>query len=472
MNKDRLINIFWLLFENFGLVFLSALSFFSFAIYLTPTQLGLGALTIVLCEIVSSFYCAVFEAPLIRRGAKSRKELSSVFWFGGMVSATTILILAGFYYLFDSDSSVWKMLLLSTVSVLSTTLARPYIAILRCKREFKKLALRTLWGKIIGSGCGIASAVLGAGEWALIIQLTTMNLVAFLILLRSASSFLFVTPSKERFISILREGTPVGARKLISGFLGRGIVIILSVVTTPAIIGYYSFGRRIVELPKQALLAAINSYAMPVFTSRYRNKKVIAHLFTELTICIFLITLPLFVLLSIFGKELITDIFGEKWIGAIPFFVLFAFISGAQMLVALPETLQAAFGRSKIGLYAELGKAIALLVITFHLAAKYGLLAIALVIALDFIFNLVIRYYVVYKLIPNLAFNFWIDIIKITVGTAVTALTSYYAIEFLQPTSALLITLGVLSVIMQGLIMMLLFGFWHKRILNLLSDSH
>lgn len=472
MSKRRFVNIFWLFFGNFGLIILSVFSFFSFAFFLTPTELGLGTLAIVLCELVSSFYCSVFESPLVRKNAHSKKELSTVFWFGGLTSGLSILGIAAIYFIIDSESSVWKMLIFSTIAVVTSIFARPYIAKLRCKREFKTLALRTLWGKVIGAILGIACAYLGGGEWSLIIQLTAMNAVAFLILLATDEPLFNQKPCERTFVLICREGMPIGFRKLLSGLFGRGIVIILSIVATPAIIGFYSFGRRLVELPKQALLTGINSYAMPVFSGRTSNPVVLGHLFKELTICVFMLTLPVFVFMGIFGKEVITDIFGTKWSGAITFFIIFSLISGLQMIIAFTETLQAAFGKSNIGLKADIIKTFILLIFTYFIIEEFGILGVAVAIGLDFLCNLVIGYYAVYRLLKTVNVDFWTDALKVIIATTVTAAIASFAIEQLTPSLLFLIGISSASIIMQASMLFLFFGMWPKRILKLLTDSH
>jgi O-antigen/teichoic acid export membrane protein len=176
--------------------------------------------------------------------------------------------------------------------------------------------------------------------------------------------------------------------------------------------------------------------------------------------------------MGIFGKEVIIDIFGDKWAGAVSFFLVFAFISGLQMTIAFTETLQAAFGRSYIGLKAEIVKSICLLGIAYIAADSYGLLGIGAVIGIDFICNLGIRYFAVYKLIETKKWEFWGDIAKIVVGTIITSVFAFSAIEVLKPTLVILIALGFLAVILQAVVMFILFGAWHKRLIKLLTDTH
>jgi len=176
--------------------------------------------------------------------------------------------------------------------------------------------------------------------------------------------------------------------------------------------------------------------------------------------------------MGIFGKEIITDIFGEKWSGAVAFFLVFAFISGVQMLIAFTETLQAAFGRSNIGLKAELVKSIVLLGVAYIAADSYGLMGIGVVIALDVICNLSIRYYAVYKLIEAQKRIFWFDISKILLSTALTAVLAQYAVLMFGTALSVLIGIGLMAVLLQAILMFIVFGAWHKRVIKLLTDAH
>lgn len=464
MKSSRLLNIFWLLFENFGLVILSGFSFFAFAFFLSPSQLGMGTVVIVISEMISSFYCAVFESPLVKRHCKSKVELSSTFWFGGIVSSATCVFSSFIYYFFDNESEIWCMLLFATLSVAASVQARPFIAITRHRREFKKLAIRTLWGKIIGALIAIISAISGAGEWSLIIQLAVMNLVALIILLVPNASIIMVKPTISSFISISKEGITIGLRQLLSGFFGRGLVIIMSLVASPSLIGYYSFGRRLMELPKQAISAALRSYSLPVFASRTQNKAEVSNLFTNLTLFVFIILFPLFVFIGILGQEFITVVFGDKWQGATLFFGIFSIIAGIQLIEVFAEPIQAAFGKSKIGLYGDIWKTIFTLTLAYFLGKEFGLVGIAFSIATDTLLTIWIRFYAVNKIIKIDVFSLFFDVIKSSVVTTFAAFITLKVVQENDYSEIGTTVVCFLSLTLLFLSYFLLYGNWVKKV--------
>ena len=76
-------NILWLFFGKFGIVFFSIFTFIFFALYLTPEQLGKGALVIALIELVSVFFSSMLETPLVRKSVLTAQDKASAFWLGG-----------------------------------------------------------------------------------------------------------------------------------------------------------------------------------------------------------------------------------------------------------------------------------------------------------------------------------------------------------------------------------------------------
>lgn len=389
-NIKRLANILWLAFEKGSLVALSAISFFVFALYLTPAELGLAALAIVFCELITRFLCAAIENPLIRCTDNTLRAMSSAFYVGGVFSLLVTFLACILLYLINKESHIWLMLLVLSASVLSSVLSRPFIASLRTQRAFKDLALRTVWGKVLGAASGIFVAIKGGGEWSLITQLIVMNASSFFILLLGDKSFLNTRPSIASFVIILKEGAPIGYRKLLNELFDKSIIILLAIVTTPTMLGYYTFARRLVELPKQAIDTAVMSYAVPVFTSR-TNQRELNSLFIQISRSIVFIALPICVFYGVFGSPFIVPLFGEKWAPATIYFLCLALISGVHMFSVLIPPMQAALATSHIGLKAEAVKLLVSLCLAFILGHQFGVMGMIAAIAIDVFALTIIR---------------------------------------------------------------------------------
>lgn len=441
--NNRLINILWLGFEKFGLVLLSAISFFTFAIYLTPAQLGLAAIAIVFCELLTQFLSSALENPLVRRGASNHKELSSAFWFGGLFSVLLTLGVAGLYFLIDSKTIIWIMIVSLTPSVTASVMARPFIARLRYERQFKRLAVRTIWGKIIGATSAIIVAVNGGGEWSLVVQLVVMNTVSFIILIKSSTIFLTEKPSLHCAHSLFNEGTPIALRKLLNGLFERGIIIILAATTSPTTVGYFAFARRLVELPKQALDSAIVSYSLPVFSSRVSEKLGISGFFTQVSSLSMLLTVPLFIFYGVFGEQFIVDVFGEKWAPSTIYFIFFATIAGLQMVTIFVPPLQAAFSTSKIGFNAEIVKVAFSLTLAYFMSMEFGVIGAVGIIALDACLLITIRLYSVKMFLDVSLRRFVVSSLVVIISASMIGFACMHVIHVYEPNFIRLFLLGM-----------------------------
>jgi O-antigen/teichoic acid export membrane protein len=471
LSSKRFINIFWLFFEKFGLISLSAASFFAFAYFLTPAQLGMGALILAISEMIGTFFSSVLEEPLVRRNSQSKQEFSSVFWIGGGLAATITLFVGAVFWLLPSTTYLGVLLMATSLSVASNIFSKPFTANLRTKGDFKLLALRTVWGKVSGAFLGVIVAFQGGGEWAFVAQMITLNVVSFWILLRTQYHLVLVKPSWHAFISIVKEGLPRGYQTLLEGMQGRGIVFIISALATPTILGYYSFARRLVDLPASALSAAISSYSVPVFSRRVDDNKKIKHLFHELTMLTLIVFCPFFILLGLLGGDIVLIVFGEKWAPALDFFKLIAFIAAFQLLALYTLPMQVAFGMSKLGLKFDILRTVIALTLSYFMVKKFGLSGIAFVLLFDAVLYTCIRYTAMTHLINPITSKFVGEISKVALISVALVFEAMIIIDYLDNNwVSFIVTLLVLAV-SYVLMLWIFFGNWISRAQLLLFDK-
>lgn len=471
MYNGRLTKIFWLFIEKFGLIGLSCISFFTFAWLLTPEQLGLGAIALVFCELLSSSLCSIFENPLVRRKCLSETELSTAFWFGGSIALCLTMGTAALIYITDFNSTIAAMLALGSIAVVADVQARPFLAKLRTNHEFKSIASRTIWGKVAGTIVATAAAFMGAGEWALIIQLTTMNFISLVILLKLPASFLWVSPSLESLRSVLWEGAPIGYRKLVNSSFERGVFIILSVTSPAAVVGYFAFAKRLVELPKQALISSVMSYSVPVFTNRDQRSDKSRDIFQVLTIWMVYMLVPSFCFLGIFGSQILSEVFGEKWLEAQPYFLFFAVLAAVQCLDILILPIQAAYGKSSFGIKSDTLKVTVLLVIYYFLIKHFGVWTAISVLYAEAIITVAIRYVIVSKIIKPLESSFYWKIFSIYLLSLMIGLLSLILIYSVSLSVWELTATGVLASI-SYLVVSYFLGFTMTNLKGVFARSY
>jgi O-antigen/teichoic acid export membrane protein len=79
MANHRLVKLIWIFTEKFGLIFLSMITFVAYARLMSPAELGVGTVIIVIVEMVGILYSSILEDPLVRLERLEEKHICTAF---------------------------------------------------------------------------------------------------------------------------------------------------------------------------------------------------------------------------------------------------------------------------------------------------------------------------------------------------------------------------------------------------------
>ena len=387
----RIKNLIWIFIDKVGLVALSLVTFLFFAYYLTPTELGVGVFIIAIYELFGVFLNMMLEDPLIRRDRIDSKSISTLLLFGSLISIFIVLIFTFISYISANDVDYSLLVLLAGFKLVFTVLSRPFIAALRKARKFKKLALRTLLGKVVGSLVAIFLASQEYGSLAVVSQGVVMEWVAFSTLLIFTDSWFSRKVSLSLFIEIMREGVPAAIKTSCNSVYERGVIIILGIVTSAEIVGLFSFGKRLIELPLSSLTTGLTSYSVPALASRNQNLADQARFLIDIAAAVALLFIPFFAVVATTGGEFITPIFGNKWSDAIPFFQLFAVIAIFKVISIFIPGYLVSNGAARIGLVPEVINSLIGLLLIYVASQIYSYQCIFFLIPMTVLIHMVSR---------------------------------------------------------------------------------
>ena len=241
MFKSRVTKIAWIVTEKFGVVFLSILSFFIIAKYLTPEELGVGVFILGIMELFSFFFTSIVDSSFISVKNIEDKNNGTVFWSSLILSLITSVILVFGLSIYYSDSHLILMVIVASTYIPLQALSRVHIVHLRRAGQFKSLAQRSIFGKVVGMLVAIALAIYGFGTWALIAKAVIMSLVSsvtVLIAYKVKIPFNIELPFLYRLVAI---GLPASAKAFSSMSLLRGLVVMIETTLGSAQLGYFNF---------------------------------------------------------------------------------------------------------------------------------------------------------------------------------------------------------------------------------------
>ncbi len=240
---------------------------------LAAEDFGIAAAATTLLPLIYVLSDIGFATYLVQAERIDKRTLGTAFWF----TISSALVLSAFLY-FAAPLVAWglripevaPLLRVMTSSVLLVALGSVPQALLRRKMAFRQLAAIDVAGTLVAQAAAIIAAVLGAGAWALIIQVIVSQVVgaaAMWAASRWVPSFQF---SRERF-------------KVMAGFglhlVGSNLALVVRGWAETAIVvaglgvremGLLNIGQRLVQTTQDLTVAALLPVSTVAF-SRVRD---------------------------------------------------------------------------------------------------------------------------------------------------------------------------------------------------------
>ena len=375
MIKERLSRLAWIFSEKFGLILLSMLSFFVFAHLLSPEELGVGVLIIVIVELVGMLFSSLIEDPLVRQQQVTPRQRATAFWACVIAGVGSALLISAGGLLYSDDTAVRAMVIVAALKILATLMARIYVAEMRRSGNFRLLASRTLLGKVLGALGGILVALQGGGAWALIVQALIMELVSLLMLMHSDRRRLPLVFDRHWLAGVVTAGLPIAINTLCGQLLQRGASVVLGLTAGVQAVGQFNFALRIIELPRTAVYNGLASYALPAFARRVEQPARLSALFGAMSSLTGFLLTPCYIGLALTAEDLVLLVFGAKWLAAVPTLQVLAIMAALANTTLHAQSLLVAVSRIQTVVRAEILTTLFALALLALLGGPLGALA-------------------------------------------------------------------------------------------------
>ncbi|MCP5130593.1 MAG: lipopolysaccharide biosynthesis protein [Pseudomonadales bacterium] len=347
---------------------------------LLPEDFGTIALLSIFLGISQLFVNAGFSQALIQKQDATHLDESTIFWFNVTVgAAVTVLLMllapwiAGFFelpILLPIIRFISCMVLISAVGSIHSTL---YSKNLDFRTPMKIGVVST-----VISGCiGIYLARDGHGVWALAIQMMT-GAIATTTLLWFMSSwrplFIFSAASMRNMMGF--SGW-IFASGVLETFYQRGYTLLIGKFYGPSDLGIYNRADATQQLPASMLSGILSRVTFPLFSEAKNDKDRLREGVRFSVRSMMLVMIPAMTGLAMVAEPFIREVFGEKWLAAVPILQVLCAAGTLYPLHVINLSVLQAQGHAKLYFRLEIVKkvlGITLLVI----GSFYGLIGIAL----------------------------------------------------------------------------------------------
>jgi PST family polysaccharide transporter len=316
MKQGLAANVFWSGFEAAASAVLSFASAFIVARLVGPTEVGIGAAAVAVHVLLWVAVNALFADPLVQRGAVDNDTFSSAFIASIAVGCVTALLQAAVGHPLAWSLADSRLTTMSAILALPLPLvgaAGPVQGLMTRQRAYRQLAWRTVIGQGLGTLTGVASALAGAGAWALVVQQMVVSSAGALALLLRCPVRPRWAVSRQCLREMLRIGLPLTASTLIQHGRYRLFALLIGGTAGAAALGQVHMAFRLVDAVRELAFTAQWRLMLPLLSERQND---LPGLHATMDRCLAwsgLLAFPLCAAMAVTMQPLVGVLLGPVW---------------------------------------------------------------------------------------------------------------------------------------------------------------
>lgn len=348
-------SLFWKLFERGGNAVIQLVVQVVMARLLSPDEFGALAIMLVLINFGNVIVLSGLNTALVQSSSTDEDDCSTVFWlsFGLsilMYAAVFVVapLLADFYQIAALTSTLRVLALLFLINAFNSV----QVAIVQRALEFRIIFFATIASILTSGFIAIASAIMGAGLWALVLQQLIYQIVNCVVLagqVRWIPRIVFRTKKAKNLFSF-------SWKLLVSGLLDQGYQglsdLVIGKQFSASSLGLVSQGKKY----PHAIGTMLNGAIQPVMLSAVAHvqddidyvKRLVRRALKTSSYLI----IPSMTLFAVVAEPIVRLLLGEQWLPAVPFLQMYCVIY--MLLPIHTSNLQALNGMGRSDLFLKL----------------------------------------------------------------------------------------------------------------------
>lgn len=361
MKSAFLKNTFWAFFGQFGYMFLGLLGNIVLARLLSPDDFGQLGILMFFVLISNVLVESGFSGALIRKNDVDKDDYSTIFIFNLIISVLLYILLAlsaDSISIFYNSPPLSLMIYIIGLVLIFNSFQITQNARLVKEMRFKERSIYKFISLFLATVLSIYLAYQGFGIWSLIALQVLSSLFFTIILFFKVENAFHFKFSKNSFKEMYAFGLNTTLASVINTAFENSYQLILGKYFSLNLVGIYYQAKKLQDVPdtlyKNVILNVFYSQL-----SRYQSDvQLFKKKYLEITVySTVLIGLSTLLVLS-FSSELISLIYGEKWIESAFFLQLLAVASFFYLIEILNRNIFKIFNETKRILTLEIIKKI------------------------------------------------------------------------------------------------------------------
>lgn len=281
---------------------------------LTPEEFGLAAAATTLLPLIYILSDVGFSSYIAQAESVGKRTLSTAFWFSlgcGLVLAAITIVGAPILGDFLQLPEVVPLIRVMTISVLLIAVASVPTALMRRRMDFRRLAFIEVSGSLVAQIVAVSAALMGAGAWALVLQVIVSQVIVTAWVWLSARWKPALAFSRGDFRIMAFFGLPVVGTGLASVMRDWAITAIIISGLGVREMGYIAIAQRLVMTAQDLTISALLPVTMVAFSKVRGSPDRIRSAYLRASSVSYAVVTPLMVIVAVTATVLVPFLFGS-----------------------------------------------------------------------------------------------------------------------------------------------------------------
>lgn len=347
---------------------------------LSPKEYGTMAILMVFMILAQVFIDSGLTKALIQKVDRTEEDKATMFFFNvgvGVVCYLLIWFLAPLFAEFYGIQDLNLLLKVIAITLIINALFTVPNTLLTINLDYKSIAKVNLLSVIISGIIAIILAQKGFGVWSLVYQSiirSSLSCIFYWLKVKWIPNLVF---SKNSFKELFSFGSKLLVSSLLAKMFSNLNTLLIGKYISAKELGYYSRGTQFSDVLYNIFSPAINDVLLPGLAPIQKETTTLVNYSRTIIKTTTLLTLPVFLTLSILSKPLVLVLLTEKWESAIPIMQIFCIARLITVIGGININLLYIIGRTDLVLNQQY-LCIAIRVILVLLSLPYGILYVAL----------------------------------------------------------------------------------------------
>jgi len=294
---------------------------------LDPRDFGLVGMVTAFTGVLNLFRDFGLSTATVQRTTVTEEQISTLFWINVAFGAALAIVAVAFapvIAIFYHEPRLFWVTAVLAAGFLFNAAGVQHSAVLQRHMRFTALAVINIAALVVSSAAAIGMAKAGYGYWALVVMTVTYPLASTIGVWLAAAWMPGLPQRGIGLRAMMRFGGTITLNGVVVYIAYNLEKVLLGRFWGADAIGIYGRAYQLVNIPTDNLNSAVGEVAFSALSRIQDDPARLRSYFLKGYSLVLAMTIPITVVCTIFAKDAIYVLLGEKWREAVPIFRLLA----------------------------------------------------------------------------------------------------------------------------------------------------